>query len=113
MVGPAWVKEFPGAVTVCDPGGIIIAMNDKSCEVFAKDGGKDLIGKNLLDCHPGGARTKLEEMLQNSTPNCYTIEKKGVKKLIYQSPWRENGEYKGFVELILELPPEVPNYLRK
>ena len=27
-----WVKEFPAAVTVCDPQGIILAMNDKAAK---------------------------------------------------------------------------------
>jgi hypothetical protein len=39
--------------------------------------------------------------------NVYTIEKNGVKKLIYQSPWYYNGEYAGFVELSLEIPFEM------
>ena len=26
----AWIKEFPAAVTVCDPDGIILEMNDKA-----------------------------------------------------------------------------------
>ena len=44
-----WIKEFPGAVTVCDSLGIIIEMNDKAAGTFEKDGGYALIGKNLLD----------------------------------------------------------------
>jgi hypothetical protein len=60
-----WVKEFAGAVTVCDPAGII------------------------------------------------TIEKAGKKKLIYQTPWHTEGEYRGFVELSLELPAEMPHFVRQ
>lgn len=108
-----WVKEFPVAVTVCDTEGKIIEMNEKSCKNFENDGGKDLIGKNVLDCHPGKSKEKLQSMLNNQSTNCYTIEKNGVKKLLYQAPWYENGEYKGIVELIIELPTELPHFIRK
>jgi hypothetical protein len=29
-----WVKEFVGAVTVCDPKGIILEMNDQGVKMF-------------------------------------------------------------------------------
>jgi len=108
----AWVQEFPGAVTVCDRDGIILAMNDKSVRTFAGDGGAALIGTSLLGCHPEPALTKLGEMLASGRTNTYTIEKKGVKKLIYQSPWYEKGVYSGFVELSLEIPFEMPHFVR-
>ncbi len=108
----AWVREFPGAVTVCDHDGVVLEMNDKSAEVFASDGGRALIGRSLLDCHPEPARSKLAAMLAAGRPNVYTIEKNGVKKLIYQVPWRVGGEYRGFVELSLEIPFEMPHFVR-
>ena len=39
--------------------------------------------------------------------------KAGVKKLIYQTPWYENGEFRGLVELSMEIPFEMPHYVRK
>jgi len=108
-----WANEFPSAITVCDKEGMILYMNDKSCTTFEKDGGKKLIGQNLLECHPEPARTRLKEMLLAGKSNSYTIEKNGVKKLIHQSPWFKNGEYKGFVELSIVIPFEMPNFLRK
>ncbi len=113
MKKQVWIKEFPVAVTVCDNEGIIIEMNDAAGKVFEKDGGKNLIGKNVLDCHPEPARKKLENMLHNNEPNVYTIEKKGQKKLIYQGPWYENGECRGIVELSLPIPMEMPHFTRK
>lgn len=107
-----WLKEFPAAVTVCDPDGIVLEMNDKAAKTFESDGGYGLLGKNLLDCHPQAAREKLEAMMKTRSKNVYTIEKNGVKKLIYQSPWYQNGEYAGFVELSLEIPFETPHFLR-
>ena len=112
MTDHAWIKEFPAAVTVCDTEGIILEMNDRSAKTFEKDGGLKLIGSNVLDCHPEPARTKTERLLAAREKNVYTIEKNGVKKLIYQSPWYRNGEYAGFVELSLEIPSELPHFIR-
>ena len=107
-----WVKEFPAAVTVCDEEGIILEMNDKAAKGHEKEGGRKLIGSNLLDCHPEPARTMTESLLAARQKNVYTIEKNGIKKLIYQSPWYDNGEYAGFVELSLEIPFEMPHFIR-
>lgn len=107
-----WSNEFPGAITVCDAKGIILFMNQKSGEVFKKYGGLKLISQNVLDCHPGLARKKLLRMLKSRKPNAYTIEKKGIKKLIFQSPWHVKGRYKGFVELALEIPSKMPHFVR-
>ncbi len=112
MKSPAWVEEFPGAITVCDPTGIILEMNARAAETWAKDGGRALIGKNALDCHPEPVRQKLLQMLENHQSNTYTIEKNGVKKLIHQAPWFENGEYGGFVELSIIIPVELPHFKR-
>ncbi len=107
-----WIKEFPAAVTVCDAQGIILEMNDKAAKTFEKDGGYQLIGKNLLDCHPEPARSKTQQLLAAGEKNVYTIEKNGIKKMIFQSPWFQNGKYAGFVELSLEIPFEVPHFIR-
>jgi len=107
-----WIKEFPAAVTVCDPQGVILAMNDKAAWTYEKDGGYDLIGRNMLDCHPEQARIKTERLLAGREKNVYTIEKNGIKKLIYQSPWFKDGDYAGFVEISLEIPFEMPHFLR-
>jgi transcriptional regulator with PAS, ATPase and Fis domain len=106
------LKEFPAAVTVCDKEGILLEMNDKAAKTFESDGGYALIGKNMLDCHPGLSRQKTERLLAAREKNVYTIEKKGVKKLIYQSPWFKDGEYAGFVEISLEIPFEMPHFVR-
>jgi transcriptional regulator with PAS, ATPase and Fis domain len=108
----AWVEEFPGGVTVCDADGTIIEMNDRSVDIFKEDGGWALIGKNVFDCHPEPARSELAHLVETRQRNVYTIEKKGVKKLIYQSPWYQNGSYAGFIELSLEIPFELPHFVR-
>lgn len=107
-----WLKEFPGAVTVCDKDGVILSMNDCALRVFAADGGAALLGTNVLDCHPEPSRTKLKSMLAAGRINVYTIEKRGLKKLIYQAPWTESGVTAGFVELSLEIPFDMPHFVR-
>jgi hypothetical protein len=107
-----WIREFPAAVTVCNVDGIIIAMNDKARITFAEEGGAKLIGSNLLDCHSEPARSKVANLLKSKSLNVYTIEIGGIKKLIYQSPWYDNGEYAGFVELSLPIPTEMPHFVR-
>jgi len=108
----AWVKTFPGAITITDTQGIILDMNDQSAKVFEKDGGRKLIGTNMLACHPGESRLKVEKMLTTHETNVYTIEKKGKKKIIYQTPWFKDGVYAGFLELALEIPFEMEHFLR-
>jgi hypothetical protein len=103
MSNPSWVHEFPGEVTVCDQDGTILEMNAFSVRYFAADGGSDLIGKNLLDC---------QELLANQQRNVYTIEKEGIKRLIYQTPWYADGKFQGLVELSLEIPEEIPHFKR-
>jgi PAS domain-containing protein len=112
MSGHEWVHEFPGAITVCDRAGTILELNARAAAVFAADGGAALVGTNVLDCHPQPARDRLAAMLARGETNVYTIEKPGVKKLIHQSPWYRAGEYAGFVELSLEIPFELPHFVR-
>ena len=107
-----WWEEIPAAVTVTDAEGAIIEMNQKAAAVFSKSGGKALIGKNLLDCHPTQAQEKIKQIAESNETNIYTIEKKGIKKLIYQTPYFEDGSYAGLVEISFELPAEVPHFVR-
>ncbi len=108
-----WILDFPAAITVCDKDGTILSMNRKSAEVFSKEGGETLVGKNVLDCHPEPARAKLRALLAGGGPNAYTIEKAGKKKLIYQCPWFQNGAPAGLVELSFEIPFDMPHFVRK
>lgn len=110
-----WIKNAPIAVTVCDENGKITEMNGKAGKTFEKSGGLDLIGSNLLDCHPEPSKTRLKGMLSDpaAAPNAYTIEKNGVKKLIYQFACQKAGRPAGLVELSLEIPADMPHFIRK
>ena len=107
-----YFMNFPGAITVCGPDGRILAMNERALETFAADGAEKLLGSNVLDCHPEPARSKLAAMLAEGRPNVYTIEKQDVRKLIFQSPWKENGADAGFFELSLVIPETMPHFVR-
>ena len=84
-------------------------MNDMAAAIFARSGGRELIGKNMMECHPPQAQEKIKTLLQTQQPHCYTVEQRGVKTLLYQAPWKENGKFMGFVEFILVLPDVVPH----
>lgn len=108
----SWTDEFLGAITVCDSQGIVVYMSERSKMQFAKSGDGDLLGKSLIECHPEPARSLLLKMLAEPLPNSYTIEKNGIRKMIHQTPWMENGEFKGVVELSFEIPMEMPHHKR-
>lgn len=106
-----YFDEADIAVTICDKDGTIIEMNRQSRTVNLKPG-QELIGKNVLDCHPQRARDLLEHLMDNEEKHVYTISKGEVKKLIYQIPWYQDGEYAGFIELSMIIPEEMPHYIR-
>jgi len=108
-----FIEKLDGAVIVSDAEGNITYLNETAIRNFEKEGGKDLIGTNMFKCHNETSRQKLREMIEGREKNVYTIEKQGKKKLIYQTPWFNEGEFKGFVELSLEIPPEMPHFIRK
>ncbi len=87
------IKEFAGAIVVCDTKGIILEMNDQAIRANQDAGGKKLIGINLLDCHPEPSRSKVVQLLESQQANAYTIQKDGKKKLIHQTPGYKNGKY--------------------
>lgn len=106
-----WAEDMNCAVTVCDKSGIIIFMNQKSRDTFCKNG-ESMVGHSIIPCHNEHSQAKIREMLEQGTSNCYTIEKNGVKKMIYQTPWRENGVVMGLVEISMVIPEEMPHYIR-
>ena len=112
MDNSIWLSGIDVAITVCDREGIIAYMNDAAARTFAADGGKALLGRSLWDCHPEAARKKIHDIMETGTGNSYTIEKNGVKKLIYQTPWYEKGELRGLVEFSLVIPLVLPHFIR-
>lgn len=106
-----WADEVDYAVTIADRNCDIIYMNRRSRETFCKNG-EDLIGRNLMDCHPPHAQAIIRRLLTDGGSNVYTIFKQGVKKLIFQSVWKIDGEIAGLVETSLVIPPDVKHFDR-
>lgn len=103
-----WAEQMNCAVTVCDADGVIIYMNERSRVTF----GPSLVGSNLFPCHSHASQEKIRHMLATGESNAYTIEKNGVRKMIYQTPWRRHGEVAGMVEISMVIPEEMPHYVR-
>jgi transcriptional regulator with PAS, ATPase and Fis domain len=112
MKRTTYFDELPMAVTVCDASGTILYMNQRSVSTFAADGGEELVGKSLLDCHPPAARQKISELLEKERANTYTIEKNGKHKLIHQTPWYEDGVCRGLIEFSFEIPQDISHFFR-
>jgi PAS domain-containing protein len=109
---PPWFESLPCSITVCDRNYKILYMNEAAAEAHKEDGGKGLIGSNLLDCHPPEAQRKLREEMSSRKPTAYTIERNGAKKQIYHAQWRRNGRTAGLVELSFEVPWDMPHHKR-
>ena len=75
------------AITVCDLDGVVTYQNTRSREI-------------------------INRLIANGENNSYTIQKGALRKLIYQTPWYESGDVAGLVEFSLEIPEEMPHYVR-
>lgn len=105
-----WAEQMNCAVTVCDTEGIIVYMNEKSRNTFCQGG--SMVGKSLMGCHSERSKAIIRQLLETGGTNSYTIDKQGVKKLIYQTAWRKNGVVAGLVELSMVIPTDMPHYVR-
>jgi len=108
-----WVEEYPAAITVCDKAGIILELNKSAVKSLQAEGGRKLIGSNLIDCHPEPARSKLKHMMKNRQTNVYTVTKRRTRKIVLQTPWYKRNRYSGFVEISLPITGKIPNIVRK
>jgi len=108
----SWIEELQIAITVTDRAGTIVEMNGRSRSTFASDGGGELIGRNLVDCHPPAARDKIAALIASGGANHYTIRKGGRRKIIHQMPWFQNGQFAGLVEISVPIPEQLPEFDR-
>ena len=104
---PDWCDELDCAVTRCDTEGTVLYQNARSIAVNG-----DVRGRSLLPCHNERSREIIRRLSETGGRNVYTIEKRGVRKLIYQTAWREGGVVRGLVEFSMELPDTMPHYVR-
>lgn len=111
---PDWAYRMNCAVTVADADCNIIYMNERSRETFAARGGAALIGHNLMEYHNERSQNIIRRLLADGGTNCYTIEKNGVRKMIYQTAWRdEAGNVAGLVEISMVIDANLPHYVRQ
>jgi PAS domain S-box-containing protein len=107
-----YFDELNTAITVCDRTGLILYMNEKACETFKKYGGRDLIGKNILDYHNRDSCEIINRLLKEDKSNTYTITKNNMKKLIHQTTWHRDGKVMGLIEFSVMLPDGMPDQQR-
>lgn len=106
-----WAEDMACAVTAADKDGVIRYMNRRARETYRKHG--DLIGKSLYDCHGERAAGIIRRLLTEGGTNAYTIEKNGVRKMIYQTACTgADGQVEGIVEVSMVIPDELPHYVR-
>ena len=48
-----WWNGIKAAITVCDSDGIVLDMNEAAAGAFSGDGGRQLVGKSLMDMPSG------------------------------------------------------------
>jgi PAS domain-containing protein len=94
------------AVTIADQDFTIIFMNDRATVFYAEDGGAELIGKNLLDCHSA----ELADVIRDAyaryragdlTPTRYYHQEEGdAPESIVHIPLIVEGEFRGIAEQI-------------
>ncbi len=66
-----------------------------------------------MPCHNANSQAIIRHMLATGESNAYTIEKNGVHKMIYQTPWRRDGQIAGLVEISMIIPATLPHHIRK
>jgi hypothetical protein len=101
-----FLEGFPGQITLTDKDGVILRMNSSARAAFAESG--DLIGSNVLDCHPEPSRSLLAGLMKDEKNNAYLVEKAGKCKMVYQFPWYRDGRYAGFAEISFPVPSPLP-----
>lgn len=82
-----WAERLDCAVTVCDTQGVVVYQNVRSREVNG-----DVRGRSLIPCHNDRSQQIIHRLLSEGGKNVYTIQKRGVRKLIYQTVWHTGEE---------------------
>ena len=102
----ALFEGLRAAVTIADQDFQIRFMNDRATAFYAEDGGAELIGKNLLDCHKVEHQVVIRDAYAryragDLTPTRYHAKKDGgVLESIVHIPLMVEGQFRGIAELI-------------
>ncbi|HUV89271.1 MAG TPA: PAS domain-containing protein [Anaerolineae bacterium] len=117
MTGLSELGTFLGglrvAVTIADEDYRIVFMNDLALEHYAAQGGENLIGTDLLDCHNAESQATLRHMYDryrtgDLAPTRYHIAKQdGHIQSIVLIPLIVDGQFKGIAELLWTERPDL------
>jgi hypothetical protein len=107
-----WISTYPAEIMVCDREGTILEMSSVAIEMYRKEGGAEMIGRNVFEHHHEPARSQMMRVVNQHQHVVYTTEKAGLKKLVSIAPWYRQGEYAGFALVVLDLPENIPNIVK-
>jgi len=103
----ALFEGLRASVTIADQDFQIIFMNDRACAFYAEDGGAELVGKNLLDCHNAEQTAVIRDAFAryragDLTPTRYHQAQKeeSAPESIVHIPLIVEGQFRGIAELI-------------
>jgi hypothetical protein len=104
-----WAQTYPAEIMVCDAAGTILEMSDVAIQIYEKEGGAAMIGRDIFEHHNERSRKQLMAVVNQRKHVIYTTEKGGLKKLVSIAPWYREGEYAGFALIVLDLPEKISN----
>jgi hypothetical protein len=107
-----WIQTYPAEIMVCDAAGTILEMSDVAVQIYDKEGGAAMIGKNVFEHHDEKARKQIMAVVIQRKHVIYTTEKGGLKKLVSIAPWFRGEEYAGFALIVLDLPEKIQNIIK-
>ena len=103
-----YLETVAFAATVCDKDGVVLYQNERARQ---RDGG--VVGKNLYNCHSKKSGEMIRHMILTGESNSYEIIRHGKRKLLHQTPWRDDeGNVAGLIEVAIDLPDEYPTFNR-
>lgn len=104
-----YLENVAFAATVCDCEGVVVYQNARARK---RDGG--VVGRNLYDCHSAKSGEMIRHMIETGESNTYEIIRHGKRRLLHQTPWREepDGPVCGLIELSVDMPDSYPVFNR-
>lgn len=109
------LEQDRSAVVICNLCHEIIYMNPAAIMQYAKQGGKELLGTNLLLCHNEKSRERIERVVRwfSESPEhnlIYTFHNKKQNKDVYMVALRDEGQLIGYYEKHEYRDPETMKF---
>jgi len=91
------LEQDRAAIVICDLDHTIRYMNKAAIERYAKRGGKELLGRNLLECHNANSQEMINKILdwfsQDEANNMiYTHKNEDENKDVYMVALRDDNK---------------------